>query len=143
MLNNVCLQGRITKDPELKETKNGKSVTSFSLAVDRSYAKPGEERQSDFIFCKAFGKTADFICKYFFKGDMMICSGELHTSYDKEKEKGYHEVLLNAVNFGGTKKKDEENNEYKEPDYVKANYQASKKMTTDEDFVFEDEDLPF
>ncbi len=63
MLNRVILMGRITQELELKQTPNGTSVLSFSVAVDRSYSKQGEERQTDFINCVAWRQQAEFISK--------------------------------------------------------------------------------
>ncbi|MEG2054556.1 MAG: single-stranded DNA-binding protein, partial [Oscillospiraceae bacterium] len=72
MLNIVALQGRLTADPELRQTQSGISVARFTLAVDRSFAKAGEERKADFINCLAWRQTADFVCKYFHKGSAMV-----------------------------------------------------------------------
>ena len=63
MLNTAAIMGRLAADPELKHTPSGVAVTSFTLAVDRNYAKPGEERQTDWIDVVAWRGTAEFICK--------------------------------------------------------------------------------
>lgn len=68
MLNSVAIMGRFAADPELKHTPSGVAVTSFTLAVDRNYTKPGEERQTDWIDVVAWRGTAEFICKYFTTG---------------------------------------------------------------------------
>ncbi len=65
MLNVVALLGRLTADPELRKTPNGVSVTTFTVAVNRSYVKQGGERQTDFIDVVAWRSTAEFITKYF------------------------------------------------------------------------------
>ena len=65
MINNVVLMGRLVATPELRNTQTGLAVTSFSLAVERSYARQGEQRQTDFINCVAWRNTAEFISKYF------------------------------------------------------------------------------
>ena len=66
MINVVVLMGRLVADPELKQTANGASVTSFRIAVDRNFAnKETGERQADFINIVAWRQTADFVCKYF------------------------------------------------------------------------------
>ena len=67
-MNSICLMGRLTGDPELKTTQNGFSVTSFSVAVDRAYRGKDQERQTDFINCVAWRGTAEFISRYFRKG---------------------------------------------------------------------------
>lgn len=84
MLNIVALQGRLAADPEQKTTQNGTAVTSFSLAVRRNI-KNGDEYPTDWIDCVAWRETAEFICKYFQKGQLMAVNGTLQTrSYEKD-----------------------------------------------------------
>ena len=64
MLNVVALMGRLTADPELRHTPQGVSVTAFTIAVDRSFVRQGEERQADFINIVCWRGTAEFVCKY-------------------------------------------------------------------------------
>lgn len=102
MLNSVSLMGRLTADPELKKTPSGVSVVTFTLAVSRSYVAKGEERQTDFIDIVAWRNTADFICRYFKKGQMMAVDGSIQTrTYtDKEgKNRKVFEVQANNVFF--------------------------------------------
>lgn len=104
MLNRVILMGRITHDLELKNILNGISVLAFSVAVDRGYAKQGEERQADFINCVAYKQRAVFINNYFAKGRMIAIEGHLHTrNYDdKNGIKRYvTEVIVDNVSFTG------------------------------------------
>lgn len=68
MLNSTVIQGRITRDPELKKTNSGQSVTSFSLAVERDFKPKDGDRITDFIDCTVFGKTADIVCNRYRKG---------------------------------------------------------------------------
>lgn len=83
-MNSVNLVGRLTKDPEIKYTNNGASIARFSIAVDRRFAKEGEPT-ADFINCVAFGKTAEFIEKYFHKGNRIGLGGRIQTgSYKKQ-----------------------------------------------------------
>ena len=107
MINVVVLMGRLTADPELKQTANGASVTSFSIAVERNFAnKETGERQADFINIVAWRQTADFICKYFRKGSMIAIEGSLQSrSYeDKEgKKRTVYEVVASNVSFTGSK----------------------------------------
>lgn len=79
MLNKTVLMGRLTAAPELKQTQGGTSVCSFSLAVARSYARQGEQPETDFIDIVAWGKTAEFVCKYFGKGQLIALSGRIQT----------------------------------------------------------------
>ena len=106
MLNNVVLMGRLTADAELKQTQNGVSVLSFSLAVDRDYTQQGQEKQVDFINIVAWRLTAEFISKYFTKGQMMALKGAIQTrSYeDKQGNKRIaFEVVVDKVYFCGSK----------------------------------------
>lgn len=107
MLNVVALMGRLTADPELRTTPSGVSVCRFTLAVDRNYAKAGTERQADFINCIAWRQTAEFVSKYFVKGQLMALDGSIQTgSYtDTNGNKRYtFEVLANNINFTGDRR---------------------------------------
>ena len=107
MLNVAVLMGRFVADPELRHTPNGVSVTSFTLAVDRSYVKAGTERQTDFIDIVAWRNTAEFVCKYFKKGQLAAVQGSIQTrSYtDKEgnKRKAF-EIVADNVHFAEPKR---------------------------------------
>lgn len=107
MLNKVILMGRITHDLELKQTPGGSSVLSFNIAVDRSYAKQGEDRQTDFISCVAWNKRAEFIEKYFRKGRMIAIEGQLRTrTYDDKNGTRHYitEVYVDNISFTGEAK---------------------------------------
>ena len=86
-LNKVILGGRMTADPELKQTPQGVSVTSFSIAVNRR----GKDAQTDFINCVAWRQTADFICRFFKKGSSICISGSVQTRTwnDQQNNKRY------------------------------------------------------
>ena len=87
MLNIAVIMGRLTAAPELRTTPNGVSVTSFSVAVDRSYSsRSGGERQTDFINVVAWRGTAEFICKYFQKGQMIAIDGSIQTRNYEDKQ---------------------------------------------------------
>ncbi len=101
MLNVVVLTGRLTADPELKTTASGTSVCSFSIAVDRRY-RSGEERQADFINIVTWRTTAEFVSKYFKKGQMIAIEGSIQTRryQDKEgKNRTAFEVVASNVQF--------------------------------------------
>ena len=108
MLNKVILMGRLTKDPELMRTQGGVNVVSFTLAVERNYAKQGEEREADFINITAFRGTAEFICKYFSKGQLVAVSGRLHVRYwediNTNKTRSATDVIAEEVFFAEGKK---------------------------------------
>lgn len=92
MLNITILSGRITHDLELKQTPSGGTVLSFSLAVERAFARQGEERKTDFINCVAWGKTAEFIYNYFSKGSPIAVRGNLRTRTYDDKNGSRHYV---------------------------------------------------
>lgn len=106
MLNNVCLQGRLVEDPELKKTKSGISVCSTRIAVDRSYCKAGENRKADFINIIAWKNSAELLAKYFGKGQLLLISGSLQQRSWEDKEGNKHsnvEVLVQHIDFCGSK----------------------------------------
>ena len=90
MLNRVILMGRITQDLDLKSTPSGAPVLTFTIAVERSFAKQGEERQADFITCVAWRKQAEFICKHFAKGRMIAIEGNLRTRNYEDRITSYN-----------------------------------------------------
>ncbi len=106
MLNCVTLMGRLTADPELRTTTTGRSVCSFSIAVERSYAKPGEQRQADFINIVAWESTANFISRYFSKGSMIAIQGQIQTRPYEDKngnKRTAFEVIAREVSFCGSR----------------------------------------
>ena len=143
MLNCAVIMGRLTADPELRTTPNGISVTSFSVAVDRSYQRAGEERQTDFINVVAWRNTAEFVSRYFRKGSMIAVEGSIQTdSYtdrDGNKRKSF-QVVANNVSFCGSKNESGTGNQvYNQP----APSYASADNSDFEEIVDEDDDLPF
>lgn len=98
--------GRLTADPELRQTASGISSCNFNVAVDRGFKGQNGERQTDFIGCTAWRQTAEFICRYFSKGKMIGIEGALRTrNYDDKRYpdvKHYvTEVLVDHAYFGG------------------------------------------
>ncbi len=79
MLNMVALMGRLVADPELRHTQNQVPVTSFRIAVDRTYQQKGQERQADFLDIVAWRNTAEFVCRYFHKGQLVAVQGSIQT----------------------------------------------------------------
>ena len=105
MLNSVIIMGRLTADPELRTTTRGLSVTSFTVAVDRNY-KSGDERQTDFINCVAWRATADFVTRYFRKGQMIAVQGSLQVRNYEDKngnKRTAYDVVADNVSFCGSK----------------------------------------
>lgn len=107
MLNRIDIMGRLTRDPEMRQTQSGTSVANFTLAVDRDVKdKTSGERQTDFIDCVAWGGRGDFVGKYFTKGSMAVVSGRLQlrdwTDKDGNKRRSA-EVVVDNVYFGAAK----------------------------------------
>ncbi len=105
MLNCVVLQGRLVADPELRQTPQGAQLASFRIACDRSFARPGEQRQADFFSVTAWRNSAEFVCKYFHKGDMILIEGRLQTRTYQDKDTGKnvtaYDIVANNINFCG------------------------------------------
>ena len=107
MLNVAVIMGRLTADPELRHTASGITVTTFTVAVDRSYAKAGTERQTDFIDVVAWRQTAEFVCKYFQKGSMIAVTGSIQVRNYEDKQGNKRkavEIQANDVSFTGSKR---------------------------------------
>jgi single-strand DNA-binding protein len=106
MLNRIVLMGRLTREPELRTTQSGTSVVSFSLAVDRDFQRPGEEKQVDFINITAWDKRADFVNRYFRKGQLVAVEGRLqarnYEDRDGNKRTAY-EVIADGCHFAERK----------------------------------------
>lgn len=106
-MNVITLQGRLTKDPELRYTQSQKPVASFTLAVDRDFGERGQDRQTDFIDCVAWNQTAEFVHQHMSKGSAMLAQGRLQirewTDRDGNKRRSA-EVVCDRVWFGESKK---------------------------------------
>lgn len=98
-MNKVILMGRLCTDPEIKQSNSGATYCNFKVAVD-SYN--GKEKQAEFFSCTAFGKTAEFIAKYFSKGKPILIDGTLHNNdyEDKNGTKHYSmNIIVNSAEF--------------------------------------------
>ncbi len=108
MLNHIVLMGRLTRDPELRRTQSGISVASFTLAVDRDFqSRDGGEKQTDFIDIVAWRNTAEFVSRYFTKGQLAVVSGRLQIRDWTDRDGGKRrsaEVVADNVYFGDSKK---------------------------------------
>lgn len=144
MLNNVVIMGRLTATPELRQTPSSIPVTRFTVAVERGYAKQGEERKTDFINVIAWRSTAEFISKYFQKGSMIAIQGSIQTgSYEKDGVKHYtFDVVAGNVSFCGSKSESDNGNASSPK--AESSATVSAEYTAD-DFaaMVDDEDLPF
>jgi len=152
MLNKIMLMGRLTRDPELRKTQSDISVVSFCLAVDRDYRAKGAEKETDFINIVAWRGTADFVSKYFYKGQMAVVSGRLQSRQYEDKngdKRTAYEVVADTVYFGEGKRDNSGNNSnYSSspdvaPEYAPANDYPGGGYSNFSEFDDEDGDLPF
>lgn len=150
MLNVVVLTGRLTADPELRHTPNDIAVTSFTLAVNRKFSRPGEEKQTDFIDIVAWRNTAEFVCKYFKKGQLIAIEGSIQTrtyqDKDGNKRKAF-EIVARDAQFAESKKSASDDSfESKSSSSSTMNeFNDSYSSGNNDDFqtIESDDDLPF
>jgi len=147
-MNQIVIMGRLTRDPELRHTPNGVAVASFSLAVDRGYApKDGGERQTDFIDVVAWRNTAEFVSKYFTKGQMAAVTGRLQirdwTDKDGNKRRSA-EVVADNIYFTESKKSREAGGASIAPrDDYSHSFSAPVENSDFAELDMDDGDLPF
>lgn len=134
-LNKVVLCGRLTADVELKQTQSGVAVCSFTLAVNRKFVKEGGQ-QADFITVVAWQKTAEFISKYFKKGNSLCVVGSIQTRSWKDNNgnsRSATEVVADEAMFVDSKSDNNQGATYIPEAYTKPSYEEVK----------QDDDLPF
>lgn len=151
-MNQVVLMGRLTRDPELRHTQTGTAVSTFALAVDRGFtSKDGGERQTDFIDIVAWRNTAEFVSKYFTKGQMAAVTGRLQirdwTDKDGNKRRSA-EVIAENVYFTESKKSREGSgggsfNNFSEKNDFSGGYQTPVAGSDFAELEDDDGDLPF
>lgn len=115
MINNVVLTGRITRNLELKQTNNNNSSLNITLAVERNFKDQSGQKQTDFISCKAFGKSAETIAQYCQKGDLIGITGSIQTgSYQKQDGSTVYktDVMVNELIFFPKPKQDNQANQF-------------------------------
>lgn len=142
-INKVILGGRLTNDVELKQTPSGVSVAQFSLAVNRSYSKDGQQ-QTDFINCTAWRQTAEFISKYFHKGSSLCIVGNIQVRSwnDQNGQKRYAtDVIVDEALFVDSKNESQSAGTAKPGNYIPDAYTAPQKAEFEA--VSADDDLPF
>ena len=141
MLNKIIIMGRLTRDPELRRTGSGTSVTSFSLACDRDFKSQSGDKETDFIEVVAWKNTAEFVSKYFSKGRMAVVEGRLQIRDWTDKagnKRTTAEVVADNVYFADSKRSESNDNQ-------RENFNALSGRLND-DFVpisEEDGDIPF
>ena len=139
MLNSVCLMGRLTADPELKTTPSGVSVCNFRLAVDRTYQPKDQEKQADFIGVVAWRGTAEFVSRYFRKGQLVAVQGSIQTRQYTDKDgnkRTSFDVVADNVFFA---EKKAESGDYKQG----AGYGHSPDIQVGFEEIIGDDSLPF
>ncbi len=107
MLNSVVMMGRLTADPELRTTPNGVSVTSFTIAVDRPHQRSGAERVTDFFDCVAWRTNAEFVSRYFHKGNLICVQGYMTVRPYQDKNgnnRRAYEIVVDAAHFAESKR---------------------------------------
>lgn len=144
-MNKVILVGRLTRDPEVKNTTSGKSVASFTLAVDRRFKNKDGQKEADFVPIVVWGKQAEFAGQYLSKGSQIGVSGRLQVrSYDAQdgQRRYVTEVVADEINFLNTGKKDGGNSANAQQ---QSNGEPMSAMNLDEDFhlMADDDDIPF
>ena len=148
MLNKVIIMGRLARDPELRRTQSGVSVTSFRIACDRDFKSQSGEKETDWIDVVAWRNTAEFVSKYFTKGRMAIVEGRLQTRdwTDKDGNKRTAvEVVADNVYFGDSKR-DGQGGSYDAPSYAapaSGGYAPAAGGNQFAEIDEEDGDLPF
>ena len=106
MLNVVALMGRLVADPELRHTPSGVATCTFRIAVDRNFVRQGEERKADFIDIVAWRQSAEFVCRYFRKGNLIAVNGSLQTRNYEDKngnKRTAYEVVADNIHFAESK----------------------------------------
>ena len=126
MLNNVTLMGRICNDIELRRTGSGTAVSSFTMAVERDMKNASGEKETDFIDIVCWGKTAEFVDKYFSKGNMAIVKGRLQARRWEDKDGNKRksvEVVAESLYFGEAKSNASENPHIQAENYIEKNFE--------------------
>ena len=147
MLNQIAIQGRLVRDPELRRTNSGKAVTSFTLVCDRDFKNQQTgEKEVDFIECVAWGGTAEMVEKYFHKGQMAVATGRLQLRdwTDKNDQKRRTaEILVNSIYFCGSKESGTQASSGADNGYSTPAYQTPAPAANFAELDGADEQLPF
>ena len=108
MLNHITIMGRLVAEPELRVTRSDIKVAAFRIACDRSFVQRGQQRQADFIDVVAWRHNADFLYKYFAKGQLVAVQGRLQTRQYQDRNGNNRtavEVVADSLSFAGSSKK--------------------------------------
>ena len=143
MINRVILVGRLTKDPEYRQTPNGVSVATFTLAVNRSFTNSQGEREADFINVVVFRRQAENVNNYLSKGSLAGVDGRIQSrSYEnKEGQRVFvTEVVADSVQFMDNKSSNQQNNQ---PQQQRGQAPAGNNPFSNNNADVDDDDLPF
>ena len=146
-MNRAILMGRLTKEAEMRQTPNGVSVARFTIAVNRRFAKEGQQ-QADFINCVAWRQTGEFIARYFQKGSMIAVVGSIQSrSWDGQDGKKQYATEVNVEEAYFTGEKSENTGQYNQ---TPQNFNQAPQQGFGDDFDMDgfsdfdgDEDCPF
>lgn len=144
MINSAVIMGRLTFEPELRITPQGVSVMQLQVACERNYTPKGEERKTDFIDCTAWRQTAEFISKYFRKGDMIAVEGCIETNSFTDKQGNKRKsvgITVSNVSFCGGKSESRNNGNSNSRPSIDIGVSADN--SDFEEIVDDDDDLPF
>lgn len=147
-MNKVILLGRLTKNPEIRYSqKNNMMVANFTLAVNRKYVKPGEERQTDFINIVTYSKLAEFVQKYLKQGLQVCLCGKMQTrTYDDNNGIKHYvtEIIAEEIDFADSFKKQEPDESIlNSSTSASTNNTQTENSENSDDFVLASDDLPF
>lgn len=147
MLNQIAIQGRLVRGPELRRTDSGKAVTSFSVACDRDFKNSQTGyKEVDFLDCVAWGSTAETVERYFRKGQMAMVTGRLQIRQYTDKngqKRRYAEILVSSVYFCGNKESGAQPSSGADSGYSTPAYQAAAPAANFALLEDEDAQLPF
>jgi len=144
MINRVILIGRLTKDPDLRYTPNGIPVSTFNLAVNRTYTNQQGEREADFVNCVAWNRQAETVAKYLKKGSLAGVDGRLQTrNYEAQDGRRVYvmEVIAESLQFLEPKGARTKNSEKDEP--IPGDGYGDPFGDSDDPIDVSDDDLPF
>ena len=146
-LNKVILGGRVASEPEQKQTPSGASVVTYSMAVGRRFVTEGQERETDFFRVTAWQSTADFIARYFHKGDAICITGRIQNRSwtDQSGQKHYiTEIIAEEANFVESRNAGDTGAGYGAPDaYAAPAYSTAQNNAPKFEEIKTDDDLPF
>lgn len=147
MMNHIAIMGRLTADPEFRQTQSGIPVARFSVAVDRPRRKDQENQVTDFIRCMAWRQTAEFISRYFGKGAMIALEGRLTIEHYDDRAGNKREsaqVVVEQVHFTG-ERREQSGGAYQQPQAYQQQQAAQQPAQAFDEYeeILSDGETPF